>query len=238
MSDDPQFYMARCFQCEGRTQFVRVYDGADQSGGYGDIAWYIAAECVVCRLLLTGRATQDGAFHVIENNRTLRGKRFEDVPKHIAEAASEAHKSMDAECYRGAVILARAVIESTAKDKGITGGNIASKIERMEKEDLIRPYVREGADEVRVFGNDMAHGDFVQEVGYREVQLALELMDEVLAEVYQGPARVKKARERKAKLSEGGADQPTPGARAGSEVVGRTGRPRSSGFVQSSSPWS
>jgi hypothetical protein len=125
------------------------------------------------------------------------GKLFPDVPSHIASAASEAHKAFEARCHRAAVILARAVIEATAKDKGIAANGIAAKIREMEEQRLIRPHVREGADEVRHFGNEMAHGDFIGEVGANEVALALELMDDVLNEAYQSPARVEKARARR-----------------------------------------
>jgi hypothetical protein len=53
--------------------------------------------------------------------------------------------------------------------------------------------VRDGAHEVRAFGNDMAHGDFIQHVTSEEADLVLAFMDEVLVEVYQSPARVARA---------------------------------------------
>jgi hypothetical protein len=52
-----------------------------------------------------------------------RGKRYPDVPRQVAAAASEAHRCIAVEAYRGAVLLARSVIEATAKDKGITTGS-------------------------------------------------------------------------------------------------------------------
>jgi hypothetical protein len=76
---------------------------------------------------------------------------------------------------------------------GITSGNLFSKTDRMHEERLVRPDVRDGAHEVRAFGNDMAHGDFIQHVTPDEAGLVLALMDEVLVEVYQSPARVARA---------------------------------------------
>ncbi|MBU5868948.1 DUF4145 domain-containing protein, partial [Vibrio cholerae O1] len=62
---------------------------------------------------------------------------------------------------RGAVILARAVIEATAKDKGITNGNLYAKIDQLHISGLIREHIKEAAHEVRLGGNDVAHGDIL-----------------------------------------------------------------------------
>jgi hypothetical protein len=125
----------------------------------------------------------------------MRGKTFPDVPKEIAAAASEAHKCKVVDAYRGAMILARAVIEAAAKNKGITNGKLVEKIDAMYDARLIREDVRDGAHEVRFLGNDMAHGDFVEPVNKEDAELVLTLMDEVLEEVFQSPARVRRRRE-------------------------------------------
>jgi hypothetical protein len=126
--------------------------------------------------------------------RAIPVKSFPDVPTEIAAAASEAHRCRSvANANRAAILLARGVVEATAKDKGITTGSVFSKIDRMHEERLIRPDVRDGAHEVRAFGNDMAHGDFIQHVTPEEADVVLALMDEVLVEVYQSPARVARA---------------------------------------------
>jgi hypothetical protein len=127
-----------------------------------------------------------------------RGKRYPDVPTKIAAAAAEAHKCMTVEAYRGAVLLARAVIEATAKDKGMTTGTVVTKIDAMYEARLIREDIRDGAHEVRYLANDTAHGDFAVPVPQTDAELILTLMDEVLAEIYQSPARV--ARRRAARL--------------------------------------
>lgn len=129
------------------------------------------------------------------------GKRYPDVPTKIAAAASEAHRCMAAEAYRGAVLLARSVIEATAKDKGMTTGNLVAKIDAMYKARLIREDIRDGAHEVRYLANDAAPGDFSESVPRTDAELILTLMAEVLEEVYQSPARV--ARQRAARLEKG-----------------------------------
>jgi hypothetical protein len=118
-------------------------------------------------------------------------KTFPDVPSEIAAAATEAYRCrLVAHSYRAAVLLARSVVEATAKQKGIRTGGLADKIDKMHEMQLIRPDVRDGAHEVRYLGNDMAHGDFVQQVTPEDADLVLALMSEVLVEVYQSPARL------------------------------------------------
>ncbi len=129
--------------------------------------------------------------------KTVGGKSFPDVPEHIAEAANEAYRCYSIQAYRAAALLARSVIEATAKEKGVTQGTLMKKIDAMHSQGLIREFVRDGAHEVRYLGNDMAHGDFVAPVAEEEAELALSLMDEVLDEIFQAPARVAAARARR-----------------------------------------
>jgi len=123
---------------------------------------------------------------------------FPEVPPEIAAAATEAYACRElADANRAAVLLARSVIEASAKDKGIRTGTLLAKIDAMSS--MIRPHVRDGAHEVRLFGNDMAHGDFVQDISDEDANLVLTLMSEVLDDVYQSPARVKKAQDARAR---------------------------------------
>ena len=123
---------------------------------------------------------------------------FPDVPGEIATAAREAYACLEvAGGSRAAVLLARSVIEATAKDKGIRKGALLDKIDAMSH--MIRPHIRDGAHQVRLLGNDMAHGDFVRDVSFGDADLVLTLMSEVLDDVYQSPARVKRAQDARAR---------------------------------------
>ena len=142
------------------------------------------------------------------------GRDFPDVPEHIAGAASEAYKCLSIGATRGAASLARAVIEATAKDRGITNGQVYDKIEEMFAESLIRSMC-DAAHEVRHLGNDAAHGDFVHPVSDQAAEEVLGLMSEVLDEVFQSPARV--ARQRAARLAKKTSEALVPsGCRPGS----------------------
>lgn len=127
---------------------------------------------------------------------SIRRPRFADVPEQIATAASEAHACLSIQAYRGAVALARAVVEATAKDKGITRGPLVSKIDQMHEQGLIRDITRELAHEIREGGNEIAHGDLADEpMPSEDAEAIVALMDEILEEVYQGPARMWKLKQ-------------------------------------------
>lgn len=123
--------------------------------------------------------------------KNIRRPGFQDVPKQIAETATEAHACLSISAYRGAVALARAVVEATAKDHGIAKGPLVAKIDEMHKQNLIRDITRELAHEIREGGNEIAHGDLADEpMPPEDAEAIVALMDEILEEVYQGPARM------------------------------------------------
>ncbi|WP_224049612.1 DUF4145 domain-containing protein [Arthrobacter sp. NicSoilB4] len=120
----------------------------------------------------------------------MNGKNFPDVPEHIASAADEAYRCRSINALRGAILLARGVVEATAKERGIDKGMLHAKIEALHAEGDIRGFTKEAAHELRYLGNDMAHGDFVNDVDADDADEVLDVMTEILSEVYQGPARV------------------------------------------------
>lgn len=123
--------------------------------------------------------------------------RFDDVPSHIAEAASEAHACASIGARMASILMARTVVEATAKAKGITSGRLVSKIDELASQGLVRHSTKDAAHEIRHLGNDMAHGDIEDSPAQLDVDDVLALMDEVLNEVFQGPARTARVRARR-----------------------------------------
>ena len=121
----------------------------------------------------------------------------DDVPDSIARAAREAFSSASVNNHMAAILMARTVVEATAKAHKITDGNLFAKINAMKDADLIRPAIAEQAHEVRFAGNDMAHGDIDIAPDSTDSEEILALMAEVLSEVFQGPARLKRIRQKR-----------------------------------------
>lgn len=154
-----------------------------------------ALRCMNCGSVVGGTVETDSlAIRAYWPESAITPQSFPDVPEHIAQAASEAHHCHARQLHRAAVLLARSVVEATAKERGITQGRLVDKIETMWKSGDIREHIKDGAHEVRYLGNEMAHGDFVDPVTPEESELVLTLMDEVLEEVFQSRARVARAK--------------------------------------------
>lgn len=123
------------------------------------------------------------------------GREFKEVPKHIADAASEAYACFSIRSYRAAILMARSVLEATAKDKGVETGNLASKIDALADHDIISPQIKAEAHEIRYLGNDMAHGDFVNPVSEEDADDVLGFLATFLEYVYQMPAAIRRRQE-------------------------------------------
>ena len=121
----------------------------------------------------------------------------DDVPEAIARAAREAHTSLSIGNYMAAILMARTVIEATAKAKNVNSGDLSKKINEMRDKQLIRPAIADQAHEVRYFGNDMAHGDLDDIPEQIDAEEVLALMGQVLSEVFQGPALMERLRARR-----------------------------------------
>ena len=91
-----------------------------------------------------------------------------------------------------------------AKDQGVTDGPLVEKIDALEAQRVISPLMKETAHEIRVVGNEMAHGDFVEAVDEEECDDVLNFMSALLDAVYRQPAKLTRFREqRERRRSEG-----------------------------------
>jgi hypothetical protein len=122
-------------------------------------------------------------------------KSYPDVPETIGTAASEAHQALGALAPRASVAMARATVEATAKERGISKGNLESKIDQLAKDGHISEAMRLAAHEIRFAGNEAAHGDLVDEpITVDDAAEIAGLMDAILERVYQEPAKVARVR--------------------------------------------
>jgi hypothetical protein len=120
---------------------------------------------------------------------------YPDVPERIAAAAREARQALAAQVPRASVVMARATIEATAKDKGITANGIQAKIEKLAADGHISEAMKEAAHEIRLAGNEAAHGDILSEsISIEDAREVVDLMDAILERVYQEPAKVARVR--------------------------------------------
>jgi hypothetical protein len=55
----------------------------------------------------------------------------------VADAAREAYRCRSVGAHRAAVLLARSVVEASAKDRGVTTGGLLAKIDKLFELGLI-----------------------------------------------------------------------------------------------------
>jgi hypothetical protein len=173
--------------------------------------WFGAFQCDECGVLSIGYAPRHdgyqsalpGRISTVLDEKSIQWlpavgdfASFEHVPEDIAQAASEAHACHSICAYRGAAILARAVVEATAKNKKAEGRDLYNRIERLNELGLLRGVMTTMAHDIRMLGNDMAHGDFAESPSEEDSEEILAFMDALLAEVYQhdGMVAARKAR--------------------------------------------
>ncbi len=166
-----------------------------------------AFQCVACGHLSIAIVVADPRAHTdrldwsggkwVPSGRPAIPPMYTDSPAQIGAAALEAHQCHEIGAQRASILLARSVIEATAKAHKITEGMLLAKIDMMERRGVIRAATAEAAHEVRLFGNDMAHGDFGEEPHMDETEEVLAVMGEILNESFEGPARLARLRERR-----------------------------------------
>lgn len=189
-----------CPHCHAVAHFTEVWSESFgygepfyRAGIYGRFCW-VCDNChrPVCGIYPSDTAATDPPLIWPEE---VTAKAFLDVPEAIASAASEAHQAIGARAPRAAVAMARSVVEATAKDKGITQGNVQAKINQLAINGHISEAMKDAAHEIRFAGNEAAHGDLVGEpISAEEAAEIVELMDAILERVYQEPAKVARVR--------------------------------------------
>jgi Domain of unknown function (DUF4145) len=118
------------------------------------------------------------------------GKSFPGAHEDIEAVADEAHRCLSIGAHRGAIVLARAVIEAVCKSHEVTKGTLEAKIDALHAKGVISAIVAKESHEIRDAGNEIAHGDLGVEVSKEDAEEILGFMAELIDEVYQRPARL------------------------------------------------
>lgn len=121
------------------------------------------------------------------------------LPENVGAFLQEAHNTVAVGAYRGTLLLVRSVIEATAKDRGITKGNLLQKIDALREGEHIRSGTKDMAHALRILGNDMAHGDIAEAPTEEDAIDALTIAQFVLDDVYVADARRADMLERRGK---------------------------------------
>lgn len=190
-----------CPHCKSYSTFTPKWTAGSWAVGFEGAGYDGAVQChnPRCGRVLGAVISATDKYAILEYwPKHVGGKKFGDVPEQIAAAADEAHQCLSIGAHRGAVALARAVVEATAKDHGILKGTLEKKIEQMGAQGIISVAMKDAADEIRFAGNEVAHGDLAEDpISKQDAEEVLDLMDAILTRVYQEPEQVARVRARR-----------------------------------------
>ena len=80
------------------------------------------------------------------------------LPSQVEQAMREAYKARDSRSFTAAAIMTRKAIELALDHIGVEGGSLSQRINRARADGLIAASLADWAHEVRLIGNDAAHG--------------------------------------------------------------------------------
>lgn len=110
-----------------------------------------------------------------------------DVPERVVKSLDEAITCHADSCYIAAAIMVRRVLEEICEDQGASGNNLKARVAALGSQIVIPQQLLDGMDELRLLGNDAAHVEarLYDEIGSREVEVAIRFTKEILKAVYQ-----------------------------------------------------
>lgn len=109
------------------------------------------------------------------------------IPPRVLGALQEAVICHANGAFFAAAIMVRKTLEELCHDRQAKGRTLYEQINALRASVILPTQMLDGLDELRMLGNDAAHGESrtYEQVGQEEVEIALEFTREVLKSVYQ-----------------------------------------------------
>jgi hypothetical protein len=119
-----------------------------------------------------------------------------DIPEPVRNAFEEAIACHSQQCFVAAAMMVRKTLEELCRDKGAQGDNLKKRIETLSGIIIVPKELLDGADDLRLLGNDAAHieSQEYEKIGKEEVELAVQFTKELLKAVYQYSSLLEKLR--------------------------------------------
>jgi hypothetical protein len=209
--DDLCMLMTTCAFCGANSHFTAQAGSALESLDGNRLAVEIAATCDNCgrfnlahgpiqvggasyrpgSICHTGNAVNWGDLIAVEGWQppAMITPSTDFLPSSVAGFVIEAHNANSVGAYRAVLLLVRSIIEATAREKGVDKGTLYGKIDTLNERGFIRPRIKEMAHTLRLFGNDMAHGEIDVTPTAEDASDALTIVTMVLDDIYVADGR-------------------------------------------------
>jgi hypothetical protein len=125
----------------------------------------------------------------------------DSIPPALRSAFAEGQRALGSHAPRAAVVMFRVTLEALVQDRGSDAAraaakrNLAAALKVMADEGALDRSIAEWAAEVRVVGNVGAHFDAGEPVEQSEAEDLGRLLRQLLAYVYELPAKIRRTRE-------------------------------------------
>jgi len=122
------------------------------------------------------------------------------VPQSLRDAFAEAQTCFRAGAHTAAAIMCRKTLEGVTKHHRVRARNLSEALKKMKDDDVIDDRLYAWADELRVIGNDAAHGvDF--SVSREDAQDTLDFTEAVVDYLFVFQERFEAFKARRARLA-------------------------------------
>jgi hypothetical protein len=152
-------YQITCPFCEERSNFRTAHHAEKKKPNGHKVLNFDTLECGNCHgyVMCLWSASHDmHSFHVLPWP-----IKYQKYPDHWPEAIGrywlQAKRSVTAENWDAAVVMARSAMQLSLRQHGAKGANLKQEIEDLSQKGLLPPIMKEWANTLRELGNDSAH---------------------------------------------------------------------------------
>jgi hypothetical protein len=200
---------APCSKCSGKT-YHKVLLSVDENGKESDDEWEVhwnnhfqIIECQGCKTISFRKTSSnsedwdpyDGSYNIYENlypSRIEGRKRIDDGVNFLSSKVRQIYEETHQALNSGSPILAgiglRALVETVCKEEEAGGNNLSQQIDGLVAKNILAPASAKVLHSIRTLGNQAAHE--VRPHNDRQLGLAMDVVEHLLADVYILPKRV------------------------------------------------
>jgi hypothetical protein len=195
------FYEITCPFCGERGNFKVAHHAEKKKPNGNKVLNFDTLECGNCRgfvMCLWSAGAGLHAFRVLPWPLEY-VKHPQHWPQTIGRFWLQAKRSLSAENWDAAAVMARSAMQVALRDRGAEGANLKQEIEHLAREGLLPPIMKEWSDALRELGNDSAHPQPSQSsTSARDAQDIVHYLDFLLEYLYDLPKQIDEYRARDA----------------------------------------
>jgi hypothetical protein len=194
--------LIKCAFCSVEGQMKRIDSFIRKSESSNKVLNYETIKCENCGNFMFVFWSASTAGWSLYNYSTLPYPLGEiEAPEHwhkdVKRFWLQAHKSLKAENWDAAAIMARSALQIVMREQGANGRNLYAEINDLHSKGILPPIMKDFADEVRALGNDSAHPAIGMQVTRKDSEDIVEFLDILLDYIYNLPKKINDYRARK-----------------------------------------